>query len=76
MFLNNVLSYFQNLLNPIYEKSLLLKNIDTFIFFCILGVIISSTFAPSDYIGYFGIFAIILTIIKLLFKNNAITVNK
>lgn len=68
MFLNNVLSYFQNLLNPIYEKSLLLKNIDTFIFFCILGVIISSTFAPSDYIGYFGIFAIILTIIKLLFK--------
>ncbi len=68
MFLNNVLSYFQNLLNPIYEKSLLLKNIDTLIFFCILGVIISSTFAPSDYIGYFGIFAIILTIIKLLFK--------
>ena len=68
MFLNNVLSYFQNLLNPIYEKSLLLKNIDTFIFFCILGVIISSTFSPSDYIGYFGIFAIILTIIKLLFK--------
>lgn len=68
MFLNNVLSYFQNLLNPIYEKSLLLKNIDTLIFFCILGVIISSTFAPSDYIGYFGIFAIILTAIKLTFK--------
>lgn len=68
MFLNNVLSYFQNLLNPFYEKSFLLKNIDTLIFFCIISVIISSTFAPSDYIGYFGIFAIILTTIKLLFK--------
>ena len=68
MLLNNILSYFQNLCNPLYEKSFFLKRLDDAIFICILGVIFISTFAPSDYIGYFAIFAIILTIIKLLFK--------
>lgn len=64
--MNGILSFFQNILNPLREKSLFLQKTDCLIGFCILGVIISSTFAPSDYIGYFGIFTIILTVIKLL----------
>ena len=45
-----------------------MQNIDWLIFANILLVILSSTIAPSDYIGYFAIFAIILTTIKLITK--------
>lgn len=68
MFLNNILTFFQNKLSPIYNKSFFLQNIDWLIFANILLVILSSTIAPSDYIGYFAIFAIILTTIKLITK--------
>lgn len=68
MFLNNILSFFQNKLSPIYNKSFFLQNIDWLIGANILLVILSSTIAPSDYIGYFAIFAIILTAVKLLTK--------
>lgn len=68
MFLNNILTFFQNKLSPIYDKSFFLQKIDWLIFANILLVILSSTIAPSDYIGYFAIFAIILTCIKLLSK--------
>ena len=68
MFLNNILTFFQNKLSPIYNKSFFLQNIDWLIFANILLVILSSTIAPSDYIAYFAIFAIILTIVKLFTK--------
>lgn len=70
MFLNNILSCFQTFLNPVYEKSFFLQNIDKIIALNIFLLIFSSTFAQSDYIGYFAIFAIILTIVKLLTKSN------
>lgn len=68
MFLNNILTFFQNKLSPMYNKSFFLQNIDWLIFANILLVILSSTIAPSDYIAYFAIFAIILTIVKLFTK--------
>ena len=68
MFLNRVLSYSQQLLAPIYNKSYFLQKIDLLIGADILLLILTSTFAQSDFIGYFGIFAIILTLIKLLTK--------
>ena len=68
MFLNNVLAIFQDKLCPIYDKSFFLQKIDWLIFANILLVILSSTIAQSDYIGYFAIFSIILTAIKLLTK--------
>ena len=68
MFLNNILTFFQNKLSPIYNKSFFLQKIDWLIGANILLVILSSTVAPSDYIGYFAIFAIILTAVKLLTK--------
>ena len=68
MFMNNILTFFQNKLSPIYNKSFFLQKIDWLIGINILFVILSSTIAPSDFIGYFAIFAIILTIIKLLTK--------
>ena len=68
MFINNVFAFFQDKLCPIYNKSFFLQKIDWLIFANILLVILSSTVAPSDYIGYFAIFAIILTVVKLLTK--------
>ena len=71
MFLNRILSNFQKLLFPIYDKSIFLSNIDKLIFVCILLVIFSSAFASSDTIGYFAIFALILTAVKLCTKPGA-----
>ena len=71
MFLNKILSNFQKLLFPLYDKSIFLNNIDKLIFVCILLVIFSSAFASSDTIGYFAIFALILTAVKLCTKPGA-----
>lgn len=68
MFLNNVLFSLQNLFKPLYEKSFFLKTIDWFIGLNIFLVIFTSTAANSDFIGYFAIFAIFLTIVKLITK--------
>ena len=68
MFLNNLLFALQNLLKPIYEKSFFLKTIDWFIGLNIFLLIFTSTIAQSDFIGYFAIFAILLTAIKLVTK--------
>ena len=70
MLINIFLYNIQQLIKPIYEKSIFLKNIDIFIFCTILGVIISSQIMPSDYIGYFAIITILLNIIKILTKPN------
>ena len=68
MFINYILSKFQSLTKPIYDNSFFLKNIDWLIFFNFIAVIFSSAFAQSDTIGHFAIFAIILTLIKLITK--------
>lgn len=66
MFLNKFLSAFQSI--NLYDKSFFLKKIDWLIGLNIFLVIFSSTVAQSDYIGYFAIFAIILTVLKVLTK--------
>ncbi len=68
MLLNSILSIFQRRLSTVYDRSFVLQKIDWLIFANILLVIFSSTFAQSDNIGYFAIFAIILTSVKLLTK--------
>lgn len=68
MLLNSILLKFQKLLKPVYDRSFVLQKIDWLIFANILLVILTSTFASSDSIGYFAIFAIILTFVKLLTK--------
>ncbi len=68
MFFNNILSFFQLIFKPIYEKSFFLQNVDKLIGLNILFLIAASTCAPSDNIGYFAIFAIFLTAVKLLTK--------
>ena len=70
MFFNSILTIFQKIFAQIYRKSFVLKNLDWLIFANILFTILFSLFAPSDSIGYFAIFAIILTSIKLLVKPN------
>lgn len=70
MLLNSILLKIQQFLKPVYDRSFVLQKIDWLIFANILLVIFTSTFASSDSIGYFAIFAIMLTFIKLLVKPN------
>ena len=70
MFFNKILLYSQNLLEPIYKKSWFLQKLDWLIGADILLLILSTTAAQSDFIGYFGIFAIFLTIVKFLTKKS------
>ena len=68
MFINYLLFKIQNILKPVYDRSFVLQKIDFIIGLNIFLIIFVSTFAQSDYIGYFAIFAIILTILKLVTK--------
>ncbi len=70
MIFNSILSFSQKISAQLYEKSFVLKNLDWLIFINIILLILFSTFAPSDSIAYFAIFAIILTTVKLLVKPN------
>ncbi|MBQ7764948.1 O-antigen ligase family protein [bacterium] len=70
MFLNSVLAFFQSLFAQFYKKSFVLKNLDGLIFINILCVILSAMVFPSDNIGYFAVFMMLLTIIKLFVKPN------
>lgn len=67
-FLNKVFSYSQNKCSYLSENSFFLKNIDNLIFATIIGVIVFSTFASSDMIGYIGLITLFLTGIKLFIK--------
>lgn len=68
MIINNLLNRIQIFFRPLYEKSLILQNIDYIIGFFIFLLIFSLTFSPSDYFGYISITLIILTAVKLLTK--------
>ena len=68
MIINKLLKKTQDLTYKIYNKSYLLKQIDFYIFLTILCIIFSSIYLPSDNIGYFAIFANLLTTVKLLVK--------
>ena len=69
MFFNVILNKIQNLFQKIYKKSFILQNIDWFIGLNIFLVIFASVYAQSDTIGYFALFTIILTIVKLFTKS-------
>lgn len=69
MLLNLLLNKFQNVLKPVYDRSFVLQKIDALIGINIFLVILSTTFAQSDFIGYFAIFAVLLTLVKLLTKS-------
>ncbi len=71
MLLNTILAFSQKLFLPLYNKSFVLKNLNWLIFANIILLIATSVSAPSDNIGIFAVFAIILTAIKLLTKPNA-----
>ena len=70
MYINRILSEIQTFLYPVYNKSLVLKNIDYLIFLSIILVIISSGVAQSDFIGYFALLSIGLTFVKLIVTPN------
>lgn len=68
MLINSILNNIQQLFKPMYDKSFVLQKLDWLIGINILLVILSSTFAQSDNIGYFALFATILTFVKLTTK--------
>ena len=68
MIINRILSGSQKLFSYFYDRSWLLRNIDKLIYINILLVIFTSGFMSSDYIGYFALFTIILTVIKMMTK--------
>lgn len=63
--LNKIFEYTQKKCSYLQENSIFLKNIDNLIFFTIIGIILLSTFASSDFIGYGGLVTILLTVVKL-----------
>jgi len=67
-FLNKILSYSQSKCSYLHENSFFLKNIDNLIFATIIGVIVFSTFASSDMIGYIGLITLFLTVVKVFIK--------
>jgi len=67
-FLNKTFSYSQKKCAYLSENSFFLKNIDNLIFATIIGVIVLSTFASSDIIGYIGLITLFLTVVKLFIK--------
>ncbi len=68
MLANKFLNLIQTYTKSLYNRSFVLQNIDKLIGVNIFLVIFTSIFAQSDNIGYFAIFAILLTIIKLFTK--------
>lgn len=72
MLINISLNKIQNFLKPVYEQSFVLQKIDWLIGLNIFLVILSSVFANSDTIGYFALFAIMLTFVKLLTKTGEV----
>lgn len=64
---NRLLNFIQNHTQFIYNNSILIQNIDKFIFLGILAVFVSSTVMSSGYIGLIAMTVTGLTIIKLLF---------
>lgn len=68
--LNKLFAYSQKKCTYLWENSLFLKNIDNIIFATIILVLVSSTFASSDLIGYVSLITLFLTIIKLFIKKD------
>ena len=64
---NRLFNFTQNHTQFLYNNSLIIQNIDKFIYLSILAVFAASTIFPSDYIGLIAVITTILTIIKLLF---------
>lgn len=67
-FLNKICAFSQEKCAFLSENSFFLKNIDNMIFATIIAVIVFSTFASSDIIGYIGLITLFLTVVKLFIK--------
>src|SRR5574344_2508237 len=66
--LNKLLELSQEKCSYLCENSVFMQNIDNFIFFTIMAVLICSSFASSDILGYIGLITIFLTVVKLFIK--------
>ncbi len=64
---NRLINFIQNHTQFIYNNSLLIQNIDKFIYLSIIAVFISSTVMNSGYIGILALLTTGLTVVKLLF---------
>lgn len=67
MFVNSLLYRIHKNTEEIYKNSLILQNLDYFIFIFILSTFIVSIFVNSDIIGYFAIITGVLTLTRIIF---------
>lgn len=67
-YINKFLIFSQTKCKFLWENSFFMQNIDNLIFATIIAVLVLSTFASSDIIGYVSLITIFLTIIKILVK--------
>ncbi len=65
---SNIIYKVQDKLKILYDNSLFLQNIDIFILFSIISVLVSSLIFDSDYIGFIALVTIFLTVVKILTK--------
>ena len=70
MFINNLLNFVHKFSSRIYDNSLILQNLDSFIFVIILSMFVFSTFASSDMIGYLALVVVILTFFRVIFNKS------
>lgn len=68
MLVNFILNKIQLFFKPVYDRSFILQNTDWLVGLNIFLLIFSLPFAQSDSIGYFALFAILFTVIKLVTK--------
>lgn len=66
--INRLISHSQGKSAYLWENSLFLQNIDNLIFATIVGVLVLSTFASSDLLGYLALITLFLTLVKLFLK--------
>lgn len=70
MFINTVLNIIHKHTDNLYKNSIILQNIDRFIFGIIILTFITSVFVNSDTIGYFAICTTVLTIARIIFTSD------
>jgi len=63
--INSCLNFFQNKLSFLTDNSLILTNIDKIILFAIIILLVSTSFASTDTIGFFALSVISLSVLKI-----------
>ena len=68
MFINSILDFVHQYTGRVYDKSVILQNLDKAIFAIIIALFVLSTFVSSDMIGYLALGVVLLTFVRVIFN--------